>query len=125
MALGGRCAGCSRPARAGSTPGVAGCPVAADRCDLRGQPRRCGAPRIHAGLRDQGIPVARKTVAKLMKERVFVRRGQRRPDRWRSRWQLRGQWRAASFLRAGNAACHGPPAADIIFGSRRTSCGGI
>ncbi|WP_371743861.1 IS3 family transposase [Mangrovicoccus sp. HB161399] len=37
--------------------------------------RRYGAPRIHAELRDQGIRVARKTVAKLMKERAIVRHG--------------------------------------------------
>ncbi|WP_370296526.1 IS3 family transposase, partial [Poseidonocella sp. HB161398] len=30
--------------------------------------RRYGAPRIHAELRDRGIRVARKTVAKLMKD---------------------------------------------------------
>uniref|UniRef100_UPI001C130489 hypothetical protein n=1 Tax=Mangrovicoccus sp. HB161399 TaxID=2720392 RepID=UPI001C130489 len=52
-----------------------------------------------AELRGQGIRAARKAAAKLMKERAFVRRRQRRPDRWRNRWQLRGQRRAISVRR--------------------------
>ncbi|BAQ67771.1 integrase catalytic region [Rhodovulum sulfidophilum] len=43
--------------------------------------RRYGAPRIHAELRDQGIRIARKTVAKLMKGHDIrpPRRGRRVP----------------------------------------------
>ncbi|WP_172332844.1 IS3 family transposase, partial [Mangrovicoccus sp. HB161399] len=52
--------------------------------------RRYGAPRIHAELREQGIRVARKTVAKLMKEnRIFPPiRGRRVPRTTDSRHDL-------------------------------------
>lgn len=52
--------------------------------------RRYGAPRIHAELRGQGIRVARKTVAKLMKDRDIrpPRRGRRMPQTTDSRHNL-------------------------------------
>lgn len=52
--------------------------------------RRYGAPRIHAELRDQGIRVARKTVAKLMKYYNIrpPRKGRRTPQTADSRHNL-------------------------------------
>jgi transposase InsO family protein len=52
--------------------------------------RRYGAPRIHAELRDQGIRVGKKTVAKLMKENDIrpPRRGRRVPRTTDSRHNL-------------------------------------
>ncbi len=70
-----------------------------------------------AELRGQGIRAARKAAAKLMKERAFVRRRQRRPDRWCSRWQLRGHRRAISVRCTGAAAFRGRRTAGTISGS--------
>lgn len=52
--------------------------------------RRYGAPRIHAELRDQGIQVARKTVAKLMTDHGISprRKGRRVPRTTDSRHDL-------------------------------------
>ncbi len=41
------------------------------RAIFAGSQRRYGAPRIHAELRNEGIRIARKTVAKLMKKSGF------------------------------------------------------
>ncbi|WP_161555797.1 IS3 family transposase [Mangrovicoccus ximenensis] len=60
------------------------------RAILKASHRCHGAPRIHAGLRGQGILVARKTVAKLMKENDIrlPRKGRRVPRTTDSRYHL-------------------------------------
>jgi transposase InsO family protein len=60
-----------------------------------------GSPRIHAALKQQGVQVGRKRVARLMQAHGLVGKGPRRngrgpPNTNRGRWPRRTCWRRIS-----------------------------